>query len=72
MDLKSDISRLDGDLKSLGNRLDTDIKAVGTKMDADTRAQNSRTDKLYEMFVQLQRDNNEMIQTLMRKPKTDP
>lgn len=43
MDLKADISRLDSDVKDMRN----EIKA-------DMRAQTARTDKLYEMFIDMQ------------------
>lgn len=42
-DIQIDISRLDVDIKDLGN-----------KVEADMRAQTARTDKLYEMFIEMQ------------------
>jgi hypothetical protein len=45
------------------NKLDSDIKSVGTKIDADMRAQSARTDKLYEMFIDLVK---------VKKERTEP
>lgn len=62
MDLKSDISRLD-----------TDMKGIRNDITADMRAQTARTDKLYEMFIQLQQENNDLIRALSKgKLRTDP
>lgn len=60
-DIKSDISRLDTDMKNIRD----DIKA-------DMRSHTARTDKLYEMFVELQRENNNLIRSLLNQPKTNP
>ena len=35
------------------NKLDGDIKYIGARMDAKMDAQTSRTDQLYQMFVDL-------------------
>jgi hypothetical protein len=44
------------------SKLDSDVKSVGSKIDADMRSHCERTDRLYEMFIELVR----------HKPKTEP
>lgn len=43
-------------------KLDGDIKSLGTKLDAETKAITTRTDQLYQMFIDL----------LRNPPKTNP
>ncbi len=42
-------NKLDGDIKYIGSRLDATCARMDAKMDAQT----SRTDQLYQMFVDL-------------------
>jgi hypothetical protein len=67
-DLKTDISRLEGDIKSI----EGDIKSLENDIKSDVRSQTARTDKLYEMFIQLQRENNDLIKSLPKNFRTDP
>lgn len=45
------------------NKLDGDIKSLSNKLDADMKIQTSRTDQLYQMFIDLLKE---------RRERTDP
>lgn len=45
------------------NRIDSDIKGLANKVDADMKAQTVRTDQLYQMFIDLLKE---------QRPRTDP
>ena len=42
-------NRLDNDISSLSNRLNSDISSLSNRLDAN----NQRTDRLYQMFIDL-------------------
>ncbi len=68
-DIKSDMSRMETDLRNDFARLENDVKYISIRIDEDMRSQISRTDKLYEMYIQLQKENSQMLQTILKQPK---
>lgn len=46
------------------SKLDSDIKSLSNKIDTDMKAQTARTDRLYEMFIDLLKEQ--------KGPKTNP
>lgn len=60
------------DIKTDMTIIKTDISNLESDIREDMRAHSSRIDKLYEMFVQLQRENNELLRSLLKQPRTEP
>ncbi len=60
-------NRIDKKIQRMEVKIDSDIKMQSARIDK----QNERSDKLYEMFIQMQKDNHDLINRFLIKEKTN-
>jgi len=52
-DIKAQNTKLDNDIKSISTDLKNDMRSQEERLNAQLNAQNARTDQLYQMFIDL-------------------